>query len=81
MFNVLIRLIWVQMFGGGAEMLTNMRTGESNTFITPHLSLGKDQGLFIFSELSLATRWINFNVFHRISYYNLTYSTLLYFLQ
>ena len=50
------------MFDGGVEALSKMRTVNTNTVRTPHLILVNDQCLLIFSKVSLATRWIDFNV-------------------
>ena len=81
MFDVIVHLLWDQLFYDEAEMFPKIRPGGTNTVRTLHLSIGNNQVLFIFSKVSLATRWFNLNFFHIISYFNLRQSTLFYLLQ
>ena len=40
--------------------------GDTKNVITLHIGLSKNQGLFIFSKVSIDIRWVNFVIFQKL---------------
>ena len=59
---VIIIFIWVQLPDYETNIISKIIPGNTKNVLTLHISLGKNQGLFLFSKVSITIRWVNLNI-------------------